>query len=1012
MLYPLNMKTQLLILVFIFYASSLLTGQESTYNLNDSHNKQLGEQTIADAKPKKKIANALRYRELFINPILQNSETIRVRDTIKLDIFNDRIYKAVVNRIETDVNGTFTLSATLPAFMFATCEISTFDGKSFIVIDIPEKNELYKANYNHDSHAYYLLELDKSEQIRLEGSPSIVPPNDTDVSKNKAVEPGQNESDKKKEALEKVENASSSENPETITLLIAYTSAAAEWASENETNINTTISALMSKSQTALDNSNTSINLQLVHSFQVDYTEQDSAQDLDNLQGTDDGFMDTVHDLRDEYGADLVLILGEFSFTGGLAFLLTTTSGLPEWAFSLVRVQQASWTYTAVHEIGHNMGCDHHKEQNEFAGPGLFPYSAGWRLMGNDGLTYTTVMTYEAGEYWEDSITGQEIGYFSDPDILFQGIPIGDIGDANNAGTLRETKGVVAAYRSSSEAITISSPSSNDIWRTNTEYDIVWEDNNSENVKIELYDGDEIVDTISSSVSNNGNYSWSIPQGLSEGSIYRIKISSLSDIAVLGFSNHFTILHQSCEDEYEPEDELYNVNVSAFDSILGDSFYEKSIYGTIHDFGDWDYYQLNIQEFGGLSLTLSNVPDGFDLQLFNVNNELVASSFTPGDEEIAEAIRDIGIYYVLVGSSIGDSSCTPYMLMVEWVPDAPFLELEPSSLQVTYSSGEVIFNVKSNINWSAGEESSWLSVTKTSSTILTVSYMENTSTESRSADIVLSGDGIPSQTVSLTQFGVPCFIEISSDSQSVDPISGILSFRVNSNVDWSVSDDALWVSATREDSMITVSYEANPTTLSRTAVISISGGDCSEVVSISQAGDELEFSVKTSELTISAMEGSTSTFDIESNINWRIENIPAWLELTPNAGTGSSTVSVKVVESNHTGANRVDTIFIIGEDIRLPLVIEQSYITNIIESLEANISVYPNPADQKLFVDLGVSMTDFRIRIIDSHGSFVYTNSYSRKQKLSIDLGEFKSGVYQMEIISDQGRIVKSFIKF
>ena len=43
---------------------------------------------------------------------------------------------------------------------------------------------------------------------------------------------------------------------------------------ENETNINTTISALMSKSQTALDNSNTSINLQLVHSLQVDYTEQ------------------------------------------------------------------------------------------------------------------------------------------------------------------------------------------------------------------------------------------------------------------------------------------------------------------------------------------------------------------------------------------------------------------------------------------------------------------------------------------------------------------------------------------------------------------------------------------------------------------------------------------------------------------------------------------------------------------------------------------------------------------
>ncbi len=1006
------MKTQLLVIVFILFAGGRLTGQESLYNLNDSPENQLGEQTSADAQAKKKIINALRYRELFINPVLRNSEIIRVRDTIILDIFNDRSYKAVVSKVETDVNGTFTISATLPAYMLATCEISTFERKSFIVIDIPEKNELYKANYNHDAQTYYLLELDKSKQIRLEGSPSIVPPNDNDVSENKVEEPGQNISDKKKQDLENGENASSSENPETITILIAYTSAAANWSSANETNINTTISALMSKSQTALDNSNTSINLQLVHSLQVDYTEQDSAQDLYNLQFTDDGFMDTIHDLRDEYGADLVMLLGEFEFTGGLAFLLTTTSGDPEWAFSLTRIQQASWTYTVIHEIGHNMGCDHHKEQNEFAGPGLFPYSAGWRWTGNDEVTYTTIMTYQEGEYWEDSITSQGIGYFSDPDILFQGLPTGDINNANNARTLREIKGVVAAYRLAPEAITIISPSSNDIWRTNTEYDIVWEDNNSENVKIELYKGDEIVDTISSSIINDGNYGWSVPTGLSEGSDYRIKITSLSDNAEFGFSNHFTILHQPCEDEYEPEDELVNVNVSAFDRILGDSAYEKSIYGTIHEFGDWDYYQLNIQKLGGLSLTLSNVPDGFDLQLVDSNYEFVASSFTPGDEEILEAIRDTGLYYILVGSLVGDSSCTPYTLMVEWVPDPPYIEVEPSSHQVDALSGEVIFSVASNLNWSASADSSWLSVSKTSPTILTVSFIENTSIESRSADIVLSGDRIPSQTVSVLQSGALCFIEISPDSQSVDPVSGTLSFSVNSNFEWSVSDDALWVSTTKGDSTITVSYEANPTILSRTAVISISGGDCSEVVSITQAGDELEFSVKTSEITINALEGSTITFDIESNINWRIENIPAWIEVTPNSGTGSSTVSVKVVESNHTGANRVDTIFITGEDLRLPVLIEQSYITNIIESLEATISIYPNPADQNLFVDLGVSLTDFRIRIFDSHGSYVYTKSFSRKQVLSIDLGEFKSGVYQMEIISDHGRIVKSFVKF
>ena len=136
------------------------------------------------------------------------------------------------------------------------------------------------------------------------------------------------------------------------------------------------------------------------------------------------------------------------------------------------------------------------------------------------------------------------------------------------------------------------------------------------------------------------------------------------------------------------------------------------------------------------------------------------------------------------------------------------------------------------------------------------------------------------------------------------------------------------------------------------------------------------------------------------------------MEITPTSGTGSALVSIEVVESNNTGANRVDTIIVIGAEMRLPIAIEQGFITNVIERIETAISIYPNPSNQMLYVDLGGSLTDFRIRIFDSHGSHVYTNSYSKKQKLSIDLGEFESGVYQMEIISDQGRIVKSFVRF
>ena len=104
----------------------------------------------------------------------------------------------------------------------------------------------------------------------------------------------------------------------------------------------------------------------------MDYTELDTGDDLDNLTYTSDGIMDNVHILRDAYAADLVILLGHISFTGGLAWLLNDSpenGGSPNYGFSLNRVQQASGTFTVVHEIGHNMGLGHSKIQNLQPGP-------------------------------------------------------------------------------------------------------------------------------------------------------------------------------------------------------------------------------------------------------------------------------------------------------------------------------------------------------------------------------------------------------------------------------------------------------------------------------------------------------------------------------------------------------------------------------------------------------------------------------------------------------------------
>jgi gliding motility-associated-like protein len=207
---------------------------------------------------------------------------------------------------------------------------------------------------------------------------------------------------------------------------------------------------LMDKSQLALDNSNSLLTLELVHTAEVDYTELDTGDDLDNLTYTSDGIMDNVHILRDAYAADLVILLEHITFTGGLAWLLNNSpenGGSPTYGFSLSRVQQASWTFTGVHEIGHNMGLGHSKIQNTQPGPGWYDYSAGWRWTGNDLGEYCSVMAYESGSYYDDGISHARVPYFSNPNITHQGVLTGDAADGDSALSLRKTKMAVSRYR-------------------------------------------------------------------------------------------------------------------------------------------------------------------------------------------------------------------------------------------------------------------------------------------------------------------------------------------------------------------------------------------------------------------------------------------------------------------------------------------------------------------------------------------------------------------------------------
>jgi hypothetical protein len=163
--------------------------------------------------------------------------------------------------------------------------------------------------------------------------------------------------------------------------------------------------------------------------------------------------------------------------TGGIAYTLNIKDGRQESAFALTRVQQLA-SDTFIHELGHNMGANHSKGQNAQPGPTNWllgwdenTWSAGWRFLGNDNIYYCDLMTYTASQFWNDGNGATRISYFSSPLINFEGQPIGDAVDGDNARTLKTVKQQVSKYRDEETlelcAAGAGNPSNDNLWIKN-----------------------------------------------------------------------------------------------------------------------------------------------------------------------------------------------------------------------------------------------------------------------------------------------------------------------------------------------------------------------------------------------------------------------------------------------------------------------------------------------------------------------------------------------------------------
>jgi hypothetical protein len=225
-----------------------------------------------------------------------------------------------------------------------------------------------------------------------------------------------------------------------IGVMVLWTPAA-RTAAGGQANIQSLILAAVNNANLAYTNSLVNARLKLVYSAEVTFTETPSniSSDLSALRGTTDGKADSIHALRDQYGADVVSLIGNgYAAAGycGVGYLMSFAStSFASNAFNIVDRTCAAGYLSFAHEVGHNQGLQH--DPANAGGTPSYNYAYGYQ---DPGGAFRTVLSYGSAT---------RVPYLSSPSVLYSGRVTGTASQ-DNARALNNNAATVAAFKSGS----------------------------------------------------------------------------------------------------------------------------------------------------------------------------------------------------------------------------------------------------------------------------------------------------------------------------------------------------------------------------------------------------------------------------------------------------------------------------------------------------------------------------------------------------------------------------------
>jgi hypothetical protein len=117
------------------------------------------------------------------------------------------------------------------------------------------------------------------------------------------------------------------------------------------------------------------------------------------------------------------------------------------------------------------------------------------------------------------------------------------------------------------------------------------------------------------------------------------------------------------------------------------------------------------------------------------------------------------------------------------------------------------------------------------------------------------------------------------------------------------------------------------------------------------------------------------------------------------------TTATKLSEtkSNETGSGCVNAMLAMNE------IENYEDVTSINDNYSANINIYPNPVNGRLYIE---TLTQTQtIEIYDIYGRRQVAETMSHQGNLTIDVSDLNNGIYFVKISTEEGDIVKRIVK-